>query len=333
MSLARILICRSDAIGDALLALPVVTALRRAFPQTHLGFLASDYAADAVDLQAHGPDAVLRYDARGRHAGRAGLRTLAREIAEHGFDAALMVYPDRRISWAVYCAGIRLRVGTGRRWWSLLFNRRIRKSRSQGGRHEAEYNLDLVRALGVAAELEAPLLKTCPGDQAWADAYLKGKGIELRRPWVILHPGGRGSADNWPAKNYGRLARLACDSGVQVFLTGTACEQPLLHAVTAASGLPALPRLIEPVTLKQLAAVIARAGALVSGSTGPMHLAAGLRVPTVSLFPEGGVTGPERWRPLSPLARVLTPGPGEGVGTIAPETVAQQLREVLAAKD
>jgi len=85
--------------------------------------------------------------------------------------------------------------------------------------------------------------------------------------------------------------------------------------------------------LKQLAAVIARAGALVSGSTGPMHLAAGLRVPTVSLFPEGGVTGPERWRPLSPLARVLTPGPGEGVGTIAPETVAQQLREVLAAKD
>jgi heptosyltransferase-2 len=301
----NILICRTDAIGDSLLTLPVVTALKKALPQSRITFLASEYAADILENQA-GVDGVWRYDVLGEHRGRAGRGKLSQRISQAGFDAALLVFPDPRVSWAVFSAGVPCRVGTGRRWWSFLYTHPVRASRAQGGRHEADYNLDLVRRLGLQAELEPPQLRVEPEAEAWAKSFLHRAG-GAGRPWIAVHPGGRGSAANWPREHYRALVqRLAARPDLKVLLTGSPAEQAVLAQV-AKGCLPNPAILKEAVSLKQLAAVLARVKVLVSGNTGPMHIAAGVGTPTVSFFPPAGVTGPGRWRPLGNRQILLSP--------------------------
>jgi ADP-heptose:LPS heptosyltransferase len=319
----HILVSRTDALGDALLALPVCTALKQAFPACRVTLLASGYTRDALLLSDPGPDEILVHDTHNEHT-----PPLRKILAVAGFDAALMVFPDPQVSWAVFLARIPLRVGTARRWWSFLYNRPVHHHRRLADRHEADYNLDLVRALGIPAVLVPPRLRPRAEDAAWASEYFQ------RQPLVILHPGGNGSAANWPAAHYSHLAEILMrDFGVKVFLTGSLREQPLLQAVAQASH-PAPWRLTEPVNLQRLAALIAQAKAFVSGSTGPMHMAAGLGVPTVSLFPSNGVTGPVRWRPLGERTVLLTPPDGLAVASCAmeeiqPLDIARKIAELL----
>jgi ADP-heptose:LPS heptosyltransferase len=312
-SLQNILICRTDAIGDALLTLPVVAALKRARPRARIVFLASAYAADILEGQP-GVDEVWAYAPQGEHRGAGGLKKLMARLRRGNFDTALLVFPDRRVSWAVWRSGIPERVGTSRRWWSWLYSRRVPVSRAQGHRHEAEFNLDLVRALGWEADLIPPRLRLEPGAERWARTYVKAQGFKSGERLIVVHPGGRGSAANWPPGRYQALVqRLVRWPKTRVLLTGSATEQGLLETVAQAC-LPAPGILRETVSLRQLAALLAEARVVVSGNTGPMHMAALLGVPTVSLFPPAGVTGPERWRPLGNRQEILTPSGHHGGG-------------------
>lgn len=326
----KILICRTDAIGDALLTLPVATALKRAWPQARVTFLASAYAADILESQPE-VDEVWAYAPQGEHQGIRGLKKLSARIRQSKFDAALLVFPDLRISWAVWRGGVPVRVGTGRRWWSGLYNRRVALSRAQGGCHEAQFNLELVRALGVPAELQPTRLHLAPAAQQWAQDFVRARGIKAGERLVVVHPGGRGSAANWPREHYRALVRrLVQWPKTRVLLTGAAAEQNLLAEV-ARDCSPAPEILRESISLKQLAALLALARVVVSGNTGPMHVAAGLGIPTASFFPPAGVTGPERWRPLGNRQVILTPLVQDGkwdMRTISPETAEQAVKRL-----
>jgi ADP-heptose:LPS heptosyltransferase len=323
----NILVCRTDAIGDSLMTLPVVTALKKALPHTRVTFLASMYAADIIENQA-GVDEVWRYDRSGEHRGITGRRTLSRRIAQAEFDAALLVFPDRRVSWAIFTAGVPCRVGTGRRWWSFLYTHPVRVSRAQGGRHEADYNLDLVRRMGLHAELEAPRLLLEPDAVVWAKSFLH-RSDDAAESWVAVHPGGHGSAANWPPMRYRALVqRLVTFPGVKVLLTGSPAEREIL--AEAAAGCSPGPLVVEQsISLKQLAALLSQVNVFVSGNTGPMHIAAGVGTPTVSFFPPAGVTGPGRWRPLGNTSILLSP-PDHGGNVNMLDVSVEQAEQSIA---
>ncbi len=325
----RVLVCRTDALGDAILALPVCTALKKTFPGARVSLWVAEPLRDFFAGQP-GPDEVWGYASGG---GRDFWR-LCRRVRAGGFDAALLVFPEFRLSLAVWLAGVPVRVGTARRLWSVLFSRRVSHSRAQAVRHEADYNLDLVRALGAQVQLEPPRLRVDRSDALWAGRFLRSLGWDPRQRLVILHPGGRGSAANWPPRQYGLLARrLQREHGVHVLLTGSPAEEELL-AVAARYCDPAPWRLHEAVSLGRLAALIAQARIFISGSTGPMHLAAALGIPTVSLFPAAGVTGPARWRPLARRQEILVPtGSGQAVPDLSGipiEPVYEAARRLLS---
>jgi len=333
-SLKNILICRTDAIGDALLTLPVAVALKRACPQARVVFLASAYAAEILEGQP-GLDEVWTYAPQGEHRGGEGLKKIITRVRGGNFDTALLVFPDRRISWALWRSGVPLRVGTGRRWWSWLYSRRIAVSRAQGNRHEAEFNLDLVRALGFPAELTPPHLRLWPEAERWAQDYLKAHGFRSGEQLLIVHPGGRGSAANWPLERYRALVQqLVRWPQTRVLLTGSEKEQALLAAV--AQGCSPLPGVLqERVSLKQLAALLAQARVVVSGNTGPMHMASLLGIPTVSFFPPAGVTGPGRWRPLGAVQEILSPSETAGAGNmnaISVEAAEQAVKRLVGGR-
>lgn len=288
--MTRVLVVRNDKIGDLVLALPLVAALKKAGCFT--GVLASPYAAPLLKGDAR-VDALLTGDA-----------------SLQGFDAALVLWGTWKN--ALNCAAARIpqRLGISARPFSFLFNRRLDLRRSDATRHESEYNLEFARALGINASWEAPSLRLKPGDRKPAAQALKS--LKLKSP-VMLHPGSRGSAQNWAPARYAEFGReLIRRFKAELLVTAGPGEEALAGSVAKACGAKALP---APLPLRSFAALCGMARLFVSASTGPMHLAAAGGAATLSLFPPIRPMSPLRWGPRGNRHAVLLPA---GLGVRAP---------------
>lgn len=301
----HILVARTDKIGDLLLSLPVFQALKKALPQTRLTALVSPYASEIV--QGHPcVDSVELFNKE------EGLFHLARRLRQLKPDVFIALYPRPKQALAAWLAGIPVRVGTAYRWYGFLFNRKVYVHRSLCDRHEAQYNLDLVKPLGVEPGDPKILFPLGEADLAFARDLLRERGIEPGTPYLAVHPGHRGSALNWKPERYGELVGQLCRrKGLRVVVTGGPDETGVVSQVTVSLGplstvqKPVL--LIGECSLRQLAAVYQGARCFVSGSTGTMHLAAAVGTPTVSLFCPIPETTPVRWGPWGNNHQVLLP--------------------------
>jgi ADP-heptose:LPS heptosyltransferase len=282
----NILLVRPDGIGDEILSLPVATELRRAMPGARVTFLSSVYAAPVL---AHHPDLDEVLTVTGQEPLGALIQLYRRDV-----DAALFLKPFRRHMTAAWLARVPLRIGTGYRWYSLLLNRRVYEHRSDFSRHESAYNCGLLRGLGLAlGEVSRPRLVVTAEEQDWARKFLGA--TSARR--VLVHPGGFSSRAWKPAHFRDLVVSLARD-GHEVLLTGSAAERDKLQSDAPIRGWPeGIRDLTGQLTLRQLMAVIAESHAVVSMSTGPMHIAAALGVPTISIFDPRRSQSPTRWRP------------------------------------
>jgi ADP-heptose:LPS heptosyltransferase len=327
----NILIVRPDGIGDEILALPVATALRGFLPDARLIFLSSAYAAPVL---RHHPDVdeILTLE------GGESLRDLVR-LFRSGIHAALFLKPFRKLVVAAWLAGVPLRVGTGYRWYSWLLNRRVYEHRSDFSKHESLYNLGLLKGLGLSPGDVAPppRLIITPEEHRWAVTFL---GPPTTR--IVVHPGGF-SSRTWRAAQFRDLVwRLARD-GYEILLTGSQAEGERFRSETGMTECPAGVRdLMGTLSLRELMAVMAESQAVVSMSSGPMHLAAALGVPTISLFDPRRNQSPVRWQPLGRGVVLMPDVPTcekciyeacpywDCLDRITVETVLQRIQQVLA---
>ncbi len=286
----KILLVRPDGIGDQILCLPVGTALRRLLPQARIAFLSSAHAAPLFD---HHPD----LDEVVAVTGHESLRELAAAF-RHGYDAAIFLKPFRNLMIAAWLARVPLRVATGYRWYSVLANRRVYQHRSDFSKHETDYNLGLLAGLSLdgGAAVRPSLVLT---EQERQSANKRTAVVPA--PRVVLHPGGF-AARRWKGEHYWSLAHRLLRAGFGVVLTGNAAERERLYAERhehdVVSGMAGMLDLMGQLTVRELMGVIGASHAVVSGATGPAHIAAALSVPTVSLFDPRRNNLPTRWRPL-----------------------------------
>jgi ADP-heptose:LPS heptosyltransferase len=301
----HILVSRTDKIGDLILTLPLFQALKAAFPQARITALVSPMTKELVT----GHPAI---DAVETVEKEEGLFSLAARMKRFKPDVFLAVYPRPRIAWAAKLAGIPLRIGTAFRWYSFLFNEKVRVHRHLGDKHEVEFNLDLAKQLGVNPsnlKIEFPVLKK---DFDFVKDFMAEKGLKPNSKYVVVHPGHKGSALNWSPARYAEIVRhLAETKNLRVVITAGPDETPLVSKVTL--FLENLPRDKKPILvigelgLKQLAALYKGAACFLSGSTGTMHIAAAVGTPTVALFCPIPETTPVRWGPWGNPSTVLMP--------------------------
>lgn len=306
----RIVVSRTDRIGDLLLALPVFESLRASFPGARLTALVSSYAREVVERHPC-VDEVWAL------SGGESLADLVRGFRERVPEAALFLFPRPRLALAAALAGVPLRVGTAYRWYSFLFNRQVAHHRSDSVRHEADYNLDLLGPLGARRIVRRSRLLPPREAHRRAEVLLAQAGIGPRGRLVAVHPGHGGSNLNWPPDRYGAAAaRISRLPGVRVVLTGGPGEGAILEKTRRAacsSGFRgSLPCFAGVLRLPELSALYSRCACLLSGSTGVMHLAAAVGCPTVSLFGRLPSTTPVRWGPLGNRSVVLQPAPRPG---------------------
>src|SRR5215510_509109 len=283
-----ILLVRPDGIGDEILCLPVATALRRCLPKARILFLSSQNAAPILD-QHPDIDEVLTIT---------GQEPLGEIVAlfRGGIDAAVFLKPFRRLMAAAFVARVPIRVATGYRWYSFLANSRVYQHRHDFSKHESEYNLHLLTGLGLdPGPVTRPLLVLSPGERTWSQTRLAG----LPKFTVVVHPGGL-SARRWQPQRYWNLAKRLVSNGYGVIFTGSQSERDLFKIECGSPqdlGTGVLD-VMGQLTVRELMAVIGTCHVVVSGATGPAHIAAALGISTVSIYDPRRNNHPIRWKPL-----------------------------------
>lgn len=307
----RILVVRTDRIGDVVLSTPLIRALRRSFPAAYIAALVQPYAKDLLLGNPH-LNAILTDDAQGEHSGRKGFWRQVRTLRAHHFDTALLLLPTERLAWMLFATGIRRRVGVGFKLYeALTLMKTVSRRKYIPLRHEADYCLDLGRAVGaVSQDLSTETFVTDEEkDRARAllvSARLLGIG-ESDPSIVLIHPGHGRSAPNWKVDHYVELAaKFLRDPGVRVVVTGSPGERGYSASFSTLQS-PHIADVIGKLTLRELMALISVSSVVVSASTGPMHLAASLGVPTVSMFCRMSAASVNLWGPKGNVSETVRP--------------------------
>ncbi|MGZ3696736.1 MAG: glycosyltransferase family 9 protein [Bdellovibrionota bacterium] len=313
----RILVVRPDRLGDVVLSTPVLEVIKRHYPRSKVTAMVREPVAPIIRGLSSVDDMIL-FDPDGRHSGVRGFVRLVRAFRKRHFKIAIVLQTHRRIALALFLAGVRYRVGPLSKLHSFLFyNRGIRQHRSQVEMHETDYNLQLLRRLGIRVGTRNVATKIHVPDEsrAWAKSWLVGQGWNPGTPLVIVHPGMGGSALNWPDTHYQEFIRALIREGRQVLITAGPTEGLILEKMRTALG-PMMGSKVmyyggkDAGAIDYLAGLISWTSLLVAPSTGPLHIAVALGKPVVSFYPPIRVQSAIRWGPYiqdEVRASVLSP--------------------------
>jgi ADP-heptose:LPS heptosyltransferase len=294
-SAPKILFIRTDRLGETLLNLPAIAALKAEFPSSILTLLASP---DLIELLAviPGIDSVIPYTACQPRSWWLRAIRLAGQLRSQRFDITVISNPKKEFHLAVFLARIPLRVGYDRKWgWCLTHRLADRKAPCE--RHEVEYNLDLVRALGFPVSAPKWQLPRFDREQTEALQLLEQQNIKPSEPFIAVHPWTSNPKKQWPLARYQELIHLVTKRLRQnVVIVGGPEEMEQSKRLSSLRGRVA--DLVGRLTLRQLAALFQRAQLLVSNDSGPVHLAAAVGTPVIALFGiQDPGSHPRRWGP------------------------------------
>ena len=294
----RILVIRLDRLGDVVLSTPVLSVLRRHFPHAFIAMLVRPPCLDVVDGHP-AVNEVLVYEKEGAHRSLPATVRFARRLRRYAFDAALMLHPSNRSHWIPWLAGIPVRIGYDRKCGWLLTHRRPHRKQA-GRRHEALYTLELLEPFGISDAEATPHVPVRPAAARQVAARLEAASIRPEERLVAVHPSASCVSKRWMPERFAQVAdRLVTERGVRICLiAGRGGDAVHAGRVAQAMRQPAL-NLAGRLSVRELAALLARCRLLISNDSGPVHVAAAVGTPVVDIFGrnQAGLS-PARWGPL-----------------------------------
>ncbi|MFA5410561.1 MAG: lipopolysaccharide heptosyltransferase II [Candidatus Omnitrophota bacterium] len=300
----RILVIRTDRIGDVLLSTPVIKVLRDEYPYAYLAMMVSPYAKDIVDGNPYLDDVII-YDKEGKQRSWAGSLKFAARLKKKKFDLAVILHPTNRAHLVAFLAGIPRRIGYDRKLGFLLTDR-IKHSKQTGEKHELEYSLDLLRYLGIEPQEKKPLMPIKPESEAWVEQLLEKEGIARADKLLAVHPGASCPSKIWPKERFAQVAdRLIEKYAFKVLVIAGPKDIKLAQDMQKNMHHYAV-NLAGKTSVSQLASVLKRCALFISNDSGPVHIASAVGTPVISIFGRNqqGLS-PKRWGPLGGKDRFL----------------------------
>ena len=293
MEPARVCIIKPSSLGDVVHAMPILSALRTAWPSAHLTWVVN--APFREVLQGHPDlDELIVYDRKGKGIDRLGITGMAGVLGKLGrgrYDLTIDLQGLLRSALMATATGAKVRIGMadareGARWF---YTHHIEAPRL--GLHAVERVLRV--AAGLGADVSEPRFNLPIGeeDRAWASEVLDA----VPRPRVILNLGARWLTKRWPPEHYAEIGRRAIAKfGGGLIAVGAAEDRPLVDALAHHTAPLGVLDLCGRTRLPQLAALCQGADLMISNDTGPLHLAAaaGARVLGIYTCTSPKLTGP-----------------------------------------
>lgn len=306
----KLLVRATNWVGDAILALPALRAVRKRFSDAEISVLARPYIADIYRGQEVA-DHLIVYDSQGVHKGFGGRNRLIAELRERKFDCALLLQNAFDAAWLAWRAQIPERIGYARDGRTLLLTRPVPVPKiGEIPKHEKYYYLELLRRIGwIDGLADEPLigLSVLSRDRDRANDTLRGAGARAGTLRIGIGAGASyGSAKCWPPSRFAALANLLQgQSDADIILFGTANELAVSRAIAAGLNKPAIDLTGQTATC-DLPALLSECDIFIGNDSGAMHVAAAVGLPVIAIF---GPTDPLGTAPVTPKCTIVRDQP------------------------
>ena len=306
----KILVRATNWVGDAIMALPALRAVRQRFAEAKIAIVARPYVADVYRNQEN-CDQLIPYDPGATHSGISGRERLASELRAQQFDVALLLQNAFDAAWLAWRAKIPERIGYARDGRSLLLTKAVPVPRpGEIPLHEQFYYLELLRRAGWLesfSESSCITLNVPESQRVRAAEFLADAGSHKSVPRIAIGAGASyGSAKCWPPARFAELAdRLQSQYAADVILFGTAAEAAVSNAISTAMRRPPID-LTGKTTIADLPALLSQCHLFIGNDSGAMHVAAAVGLPVVAMF---GPTDPHGTAPVTPRCTIVQEKP------------------------
>lgn len=290
----RILLSRTDSLGDVILTLPMVGMIKKHYPDAKVDFLGTTYSKSVLDCVPL-IDNILLWDQISKLSEADQVST----FQEGKYDICIHVFPKKEIARIVKKSKIPKRIGTSGRLYHLTTcNSLVRFSRKRSDLHESQLNMKLLKPLNINELPSLSVLASLADFRQIAPLPSEfSKLIDPNKYSVILHPKSKGSAAEWGLENFNALIKKLDPDKYQVFISGTESDLNQIGNRLDFDA-PHVVNIAGKFNLSTFISFINSTDALVAASTGPLHIAGILNKITIGLYSSRRPIHPGRWQPL-----------------------------------
>lgn len=316
----NILAMRNDRFGEFLLNIPAFKALKDKFMDANLTLVTDPYVeelAKSIDFV----NEVITWENR-KHKFFEILK-FSRQLKKKKFDISVVFNPSKEFNIINFLSGIPLRVGYARKW-DFLLTHKIEDRKYLGDKHEIDYNLELVNLIGAKTEDKRLSLNI---DKMIINNLLRNFGITQDDNLIAIHPWTSDPIKQWPLVHFLELSkRIAKEFNLKILIIGGKEHISTSQQLFKDLGQNIID-LTGRTTLKELAALLKSCKLLISGDSGPNHLAGTVGVPVIAIFRSDlPAKGSVRWGPVSPGSVVIEKN---NLSDINVDEVLDKIKEVL----
>lgn len=284
----NILVIRNDRFGEFLLNVPALRALKESFADSKI-ILAVDSHVKELAVKIPYADEVIIWK-NGKHS-LPDIFGFIKLLRKKAIDMAFVMNPSKDSNIAIKLAGIPERIGYAHKW-DFLLTKKTEDLKHLGQKHEVDYNLDLVRIAGADTKNMALSL-----DVDLSETVLKSINIKNFENMIAVHPWTSDPIKQWPVERFRELAlKLAKGLDADILIVGGRDEAERSASFNYINN--RIFNLTGKTTLPQLAGILKMSKLLISGDSGPVHLACSVGTPVIVLF-RNDIAGksPRRWGP------------------------------------
>lgn len=263
----KILIIRLDRIGDVILSTPAIRAVRETFPNREIHFLVTPYTKDLV-VNNSNLDRISIFK---------------KDNLDKDYDLAVALHPGIMQNYLTFISGAKFRLGyTG--WGGEFFlTQTLKDDRAKIIRHEVEWALEAVGMTGCKIDDKSLEISITEYGERFVEDFFKQNNLSPGGLIIAVHPGARQAYIRWKKEGFAEVGdRLIKEENAKVILVGNERERHLAKDIV--SLMKERPLLAMGLRLTQLISLIKRCALFIGNSTGPMHIAAALKVPVVAIF-------------------------------------------------
>jgi len=290
----NILIIRNDRFGEFLLNIPAIRLIKERFPDSRITLAVDPHVQDLAE-KVSGIDEVIFWENR-RHSIFDAV-VFAYILKKKYIDMAFVMNPSKYSNLAIFLAGIPERIGYDHKW-SFLLTKRKEDLKHLGQKHEVEYNLDLA---GLAAAETASGKRGQTHQQinirVGSDPIFPTGSVGSQAGFIVVHPWTSDPIKQWPVERFRELAlRIVKETDSDVLIVGG--PEELKKSTTFNNLDKRIKNLTGKTTLVELAVTLKKSKLLISGDSGPVHMACAVGTPVIALFRNDILgKGPKRWGP------------------------------------
>ena len=334
-SSTKVLVVRNDKLGDFMLIYPALALLKKSSNNIHITVLVPKYTVDMARTCPWIDDYIID---PGSDASFYQQYKLFNKIHTKKFDSIITIYSTLRVGFLAFFARIKYRLAPATKIAQIFYNNRLTQRRSRSQKPEFEYNLDLIKKflydfnIHPIKIIEPPFLSfTTEELSAVRKKFYEKYKITENFKLIFVHPGTGGSANNISLTQFANLIQeLEEKVRKEYFFVITAGPNEVMYAESLSKKLADIPHVVFHSTegIVNFSKHINLCSLFISGSTGPLHIAGALNVPTVAFYQRLRSATPLRWQTLNSKANRLAFTPPEN----AIETDMQAIDTTKAAR-